>query len=71
MIELEFFSTRVILYAVFFIGCLGTITAFGLMKGDTLDIGKEAEKLIEECEVTLPRNQTCQLVALPVEGGDK
>lgn len=57
--------------SIFFIGWLGSIVVFGLMEGDTLDIGKEAEKLIEECEVTLPRNQTCELVAIPVKGGDE
>ena len=68
---LELLSTRVILYAVYFIGCLSTMTAVEVMEGDTFDIGKEAEKLIEECEVTLPRNQTCQLVAVSVERGDE
>lgn len=56
---------------IFFSGWLGSLLAFELMSGNTLDIGNEAKKLIEECEVTLPRNQTCQLVALPVEGGDE
>ena len=69
--KLELLSTRVILYAVFFVGCLSTITAIEVMEGGTLDIGKEAEKIIEECEVTLPRNQTCQLVAVPVKGRDE
>ena len=69
--KLELLSTRVILYAVFFIGWLGSMVAFEIISGDIFDIGKEAEKLIEECEVTLPRNQTCELVAIPVKGGDE
>jgi len=56
---------------IFFIGWFGSMVAIQIVLGDFFDIGKEAEKLIKECEVTLPRNQTCELVALPVEGGDE
>ena len=44
---------------------------FAVIGGDTFDIGKEAEKLIEECEVTLPQNKTCKLVAVSVEESNK
>lgn len=57
--------------SIFFIGWLGSMLFSEIIAGDIFDIGKEAEKLIEECEVTSPRNQTCQLVALPVEEGDE
>ena len=55
---------------IFFIGWLGSMLVSEIIAGDIFDIGNESKKLIEECEVALPRNQTCQLVAVPVEEGE-
>ena len=59
-----------LIFSIGWVCAIWSIGAFELMSGNTVIIGGEAKKLIEECEVALPRNQTCQLVAVPVEEGE-
>ena len=60
-----------LIFSIGWVCAIWSIGAFELMSGNTVIIGGEAKKLIEECEVTLPQNKTCKLVAVPVEEDDK
>lgn len=62
MSDFTFGSIMVVLFVAAFV--LGSIlTSFT----STFKTGKEAKAIIEQCELSLPRDEFCELVALPKE----